>query len=74
MRKLISSFGFSLFVSGVFVLGWAIGQPEEEYMAIRTAVVDGMYIMCDFNKGQCNALTIEDVQEQLLIAEIYRKL
>jgi len=74
MKKLISSIGFALFISGVFILGWAVAQPDPYEMEITTFIKNERYYMCDFKIGECGWIPVEEVRDQLLRAEIYRRL
>ena len=74
MKKFLSSIGVALVICSVFVLGWAVGQPDPYRMQIKLVVTGDKFYACDFNKEQCAKFTIEQVQYMLLEAGIYDSL
>lgn len=74
MRKLITSVGIILVFCSVFVLGWAVGQPDPYKMKINLVIIDGKFLVCDFNESQCANFTVEQVQYLLLKSGAYESL
>ena len=73
MRSL-RGLGAVLIITAIFILGWAVGQPDPYEMEITTFIKNERYYMCDFNVGECGWIPVEEVREQLLGAGLYRRL
>ena len=74
MKKFLSSIGVALVMCSVFVLGWAVGQPDPYKMKINLVIMDEKFLVCDFNEKQCANFTVEQVQYLLLKSGAYESL
>jgi hypothetical protein len=74
MKKLISSVGAILVFCSIFVLGWAVGQPDPTKLDLKIVITGERFLVCDFEIEQCGIFTVDQIQRLLIKSGNYHAL